>query len=131
MIDRCLRKDSSRCDPSTCGLGWYGWSHNSRSPSSHTCQPYGFLLFLYVEGHSQPPQTGRHGWPNMKVQDHKGSRGDWSTGKTSEGEEAYHLVHPANNSPDWYAAARVRQCINHKSSLLRDILIMCTDMQDG
>ncbi len=28
----------------TCGLGWYSWGNNSRSLSSHTCQPYGFAL---------------------------------------------------------------------------------------
>ncbi len=48
MVDRYMRTDSSRCDPSCitldCGFWWYGWGHNSRSPSSHTCQPYGFLL---------------------------------------------------------------------------------------
>ncbi len=53
MVDRCMRIDSSSSDPSritheTCGLGWYGCGHNSRSPSSHTCQPYGFLLLHQV-----------------------------------------------------------------------------------
>ncbi len=50
MVDRCMRTDYSRCDPSriTCGLGWYGWGHNSRSHSSHTCQPYGFLLWSFI-----------------------------------------------------------------------------------
>ncbi len=38
-----MRTDSSRCDPSRCD----SWGHNERSPSSHICQPYGFLLIYF------------------------------------------------------------------------------------
>ncbi len=34
--------------PLTCSLGWYCWGHKSRSLSSHTCQPYSFLLEPFV-----------------------------------------------------------------------------------
>ncbi len=30
--------------PEASGRGWCGWGHNSRSLSSCTCQPYGFLI---------------------------------------------------------------------------------------
>ncbi len=61
MVGRCMRTDSSRCDPSHITLDlwslviWLG-SHFEESFLTHTCQPYGFLLvqcilvtlYLYV-----------------------------------------------------------------------------------
>ncbi len=48
MIDRCLRTESTHCDPSHLTLNLQSWviqlSYNSWSPSSHTYQSDDLLL---------------------------------------------------------------------------------------
>ncbi len=74
MVDRCIRTNSSRCDPSHI-------TFDLRSRlihlGSHTCQPYGFLLVMDWRG---------DGYLEGVVQGEGYLEGGWISGRGMEGE---------------------------------------------